>query len=73
VPGRLLTVTATGDEVAVAPSASVTRSSKLQVPGVARAPVVTEGFEMGVHPTVKELQRATKLFSVGDFSSHWHV
>jgi len=73
VPTRLLTVSVTGDEATVAPAASFTWSSKLQVPAVVRAPVETEGFEEGVHPVVKELPRAMKLVPVGDSSSHWHV
>jgi len=70
VPGRLPTVSLTGDDATVSPAASVTWSSKLQFPAVVKVPVEIEGFEEVVHPIVKEPPRVTKVAFMGDSWSH---
>ena len=71
--GSLVAATVAGAEVTDAEALSVTRSSKLQVPAVVKAPVGIDGLEEGVQPDLKELPKATKLAANGDFSSHWQV
>ena len=48
-----LTVTVTSAEATDADALSLTRSSKLQIPDVARSPVESDGFEKGVQPVEK--------------------
>lgn len=72
-PGRLLTVSETGDETTTVPVASFTWSSKDQVPAIVNGLVDTNGLEEGVQPVVKELSRLLKLVLAGGSSSHWQV
>jgi hypothetical protein len=76
VIGRLPTVTVTRFELTLAPTASVTLSSKPQVPLTGSVGLSVDGSEVGVQPSVKLLRRscteAAKLVAFLE-KSHWHV